>query len=73
MKKNTYNVKTVKVCMIISAVACVLTAAGLVIEFVRTGMWSGAGSSAAAVNCAIFCIEYDMYRKCKEDSKTTTE
>ena len=67
MKNMEKALKTKKVCMTITAVVMALTLMGVIIDFVQTGTWSGQGCSVLAVNSAIFCVNYDSYRKAKEE------
>ena len=53
MKANN-TVKKTRIVLIIMAVITLLTAAGVVVNFVQTGMWSCGGCMAASL-CAILC------------------
>ena len=64
MKANS-SVKGLKAAMIITAIATVLIAVGVIINFVKTGLWSAEGCTAAAVSTVICSTVFTAYKKKK--------
>ena len=70
--KNTKSVekkmKSLKVSCTVLIITLILTLAGVITEFVQTGVWSGEGCSLLAAVCALICVNCDSYSRCRKEA-----